>query len=60
MRRRLPVFVLLSSTLTFFARVQSAVAAAATRYSDRGACDRLENLRVPEEIWRVDRLPGES
>jgi hypothetical protein len=21
---------------------------------------RLENLRVPEEIWRVDRLPGES
>jgi len=22
--------------------------------------DRLENLRVPEEIWRVDRLSGES
>ena len=21
---------------------------------------RLESLRVPEEIWRVDRLPGES
>jgi hypothetical protein len=21
---------------------------------------RLENIRVPEEVWRVDRLPGES
>jgi len=21
---------------------------------------RLENLRIPEEVWRVDRLPGES
>ena len=23
---------------------------------DRG----LENLRVPDEVWRIDRLPGES
>jgi hypothetical protein len=72
MRGRLPLLVLLGGSLTFLASLfmpwretgttpfgGRSVTGLLTLFQgeeDRG----LESARIPEEIWRIDRLPGES